>query len=400
MASKMVQMEEPQQQQQQGPADHVATILAIGTANPPNCIYQHQYPDYYFRVTKTQHMTQLKDKFKRICEKTNTKKRYTHLTEDILEKNPNLCSYDAPSLDSRQNILVVEVPKLGKEAAVKAIEEWGQHKSKITHLIFTSMEGVAMPGADYQLTKLLGLSPSVKRVMLYFQGCYVGATALRLAKDFAENNVGSRVLVVSSCMTNTSAFRGPCVDNLGCLVGQAIFGEGAAALIVGANPDTLSERPLFQIVSTAQTIIPDSEEIIGGQMREIGLTVQLSKNVPMMVSENIDKCLVEAFHPFGITDWNSLFWVVHTGGSAILDQIEEKVGLKQEKLWGSRRVISEYGNMGPPSVFFVLDEIRRKSMEEGKITTGEGLDWGVLFGFGPGLTVDTIVLRSFPYKHT
>ena len=47
----------------QGPA----TILAIGTANPPNAVYQADYPDYYFRVTSSEHMTLLKDKFKRIC---------------------------------------------------------------------------------------------------------------------------------------------------------------------------------------------------------------------------------------------------------------------------------------------------------------------------------------------
>lgn len=44
-----------------------ATILAIGTANPPNCVHQDDYPDYYFRVTKSKHMTELKDKFRRIC---------------------------------------------------------------------------------------------------------------------------------------------------------------------------------------------------------------------------------------------------------------------------------------------------------------------------------------------
>ncbi|KAG6791115.1 hypothetical protein POTOM_000227 [Populus tomentosa] len=47
------------------------------------------------------------------------------------------------------------------------------------------------------------------------------------------------------------------------------------------------------------------------------------------------------------------------------------------------------------SVFFVLDEMRRRSAKEGKATTGEGLDPGVLFGFGPGVTIETIVLRSF-----
>ncbi|GFQ03758.1 chalcone synthase [Phtheirospermum japonicum] len=92
-------------------------------------------------------MTDLKEKFKRMCEKSMIKKRYMHLTEDILKENPNMCAYMAPSLDARQDIVVVEVPKLGKEAAQKAIKEWGQPKSKITHLVFCTTSGVDMPGA-------------------------------------------------------------------------------------------------------------------------------------------------------------------------------------------------------------------------------------------------------------
>lgn len=45
----------------------VATILAIGTANPLNYVYQSDYPDYYFRVTNSEDKTVLKEKFKRIC---------------------------------------------------------------------------------------------------------------------------------------------------------------------------------------------------------------------------------------------------------------------------------------------------------------------------------------------
>jgi len=48
-------------------AQSPATILAIGTANPANFIYQADYPDYYFRVTRSEHMTDLKGKFKRLC---------------------------------------------------------------------------------------------------------------------------------------------------------------------------------------------------------------------------------------------------------------------------------------------------------------------------------------------
>lgn len=321
------------------------------------------------------------------------KKRYMYLTEDILKENPSICAYMAPSLDVRQDMVVVEVPKLGKEAATKAIKEWGQPKSKITHMVFCTTSGVDMPGADYQLTRLLGLRPSVKRLMMYQQGCFAGGTVLRLAKDLAENNRGARVLVVCSEITAVT-FRGPSDSHLDSLVGQALFGDGASALIVGADPIENIERPLFEIVSAAQTILPDSEGAIDGHVREAGLTFHLLKDVPGIISKNIEKSLEEAFKPIGITDWNSLFWVAHPGGPAILDQVEAKLGLKPEKLRATRHVLSEYGNMSSACVLFILDEMRKRSAKEGNTTTGEGLEWGVLFGFGPGLTVETVVLHS------
>ncbi|PWA80153.1 chalcone synthase 3 [Artemisia annua] len=373
----------------------LATILAIGTATPSNCYNQADYADYYFRVTNSEHKIDLKEKFKRICDKTNIKKRYMHLTEDYLKENPNMCEYMAPSLNARQDLLVPGVPKLGKEAAIKAINEWGLPTSKITHLIFCTTSGADMPGADYQLTKLLGLSPSINRLMMYQQGCSGGGMVLRLAKDLAENNNGSRVLVVCSEITSI-IFRGPNENHIDSLVGQALFGDGAAAIIVGSDPNLSVEHPLFEIVSTTQTIIPNTEIAMNLHLREEGLTFELHKEVPKMISKNIDKVLMHAVSPLGLSDWNSLFWIVHPGGRAILDEVELKLNLKKEKLRASRHVLSEYGNLTSACVLFIIDEMRKTSLKEGKKTTGEGLNWGVLFGFGPGLTVETVVLHSLP----
>ncbi|KAE8726435.1 Chalcone synthase 1 [Hibiscus syriacus] len=249
----MVTVEEVRKAQR---AEGLASVLAIGTSTPPNCVDQSTYPDYYFRITNSEHKTELKEKFKRMCEKSMIKKRYMYLTEEILKENPNVCAYMAPSLDARQDKVMVEVPKLGKEAATKAIKEWGQPKSKITHLVFCTTSGFDMPGADYQLNKLLGLRPSVKRLMVYQQA--------------------------------------------------------------------------------------------------------------------------------------------HPGGPALLDQVETKLAYKPDKLRATRHVLSEYADMSSVCVLFILDEMRKKSMEDGLETTGEGegLQWGVLFGFGPGLTVETVVLHS------
>lgn len=48
-------------------ADGPATVMAIGTATPPNCVDQSSYPDFYFRITNSEHKTELKEKFKRMC---------------------------------------------------------------------------------------------------------------------------------------------------------------------------------------------------------------------------------------------------------------------------------------------------------------------------------------------
>lgn len=141
------------------------------------------------------------------------------------------------------------------------------------------------------------------------------------------------------------------------------------------------------------------EGAIEGHLREVGLTFHLKDNVPSLIGENIEKSLEETFHPLGITDWNSLFWVTHPGGPAIIKRIEETVGLNSDKLNATKHVLSEYGNMSSACVIFILDEMRRRSMEEGRTTTGEGLKWGVLFGFGPGLTMETIALHSANIDH-
>lgn len=316
-----------------------------------------------------------------------------YLTRDLLERKPSIRTYGAPSLDARQDVLVQLVSELGKEAAMIAIQEWGIPKSKITHLIFHSNSGIDMPGADYQITKLLGLQLGVKRIMLYHQGCCVGGTLLRVAKDIAENNCGSRVLVVCSEMT-LGAFHGPCEADLDSLLGQAIIGDGAAALIVGADPDASTESPLFELVSSSETIVPDSDGALEGPLREMGFTFRISKSVPTLISSYTGKFLREFLHPLGVGgDWNSFFWAIHTGGRAILDQIEAELGLNHDKLEATRHVLAEYGNMGTASVFFILDQLRRRR------TPMEGAgrnEWGILFAYGAGLTLDAVLLRRFP----
>ncbi|KMZ60473.1 Chalcone synthase [Zostera marina] len=377
-------------------AEGPATVLAMGTANPPQVLEQASYTDWHFRVTKSEHQVDLKKKIQRVCDNSGIKTRSVFLTEEIIEENPILREFDGNSVNIRQELAVVEVPKLGEKAARKAIKEWGQPMEKITHLIFCSMGGVDMPGADYKLVKLLGLNPSVKRIMMYQVGCFVGVTAMRLAKDITENNRGARVLVVTCDIMSIVRLRGPKDGEMSDLLSHTLFGDGAAALIIGSEPINGVEKPLFEIVSAYQTLIPETEEAIDGHLKSSGLSAFFSRDIPKFVSENIETCLTEAFGPIGVTDWNSIFWVSHVGSKALLDHVEAKLNLTKDKLRAPRKVLSEYGNMSSSSALFCLNEMRNHSTQMGKSTTGEGSEWGVVFGFGPGMTVDTLVLHSIP----
>ncbi|KAM0932956.1 putative chalcone synthase [Dioscorea sansibarensis] len=370
-----------------------AAILALATANPSNVVDQSTFTDYYFRLTKNEDDLALKEKFKRISAKTTVRKRHVHLTEEVLKENPNMCEYKAPSMDARQEIIISAVPNLARDAAEKALNEWGQPRDEITHMIFCTMSGSDMPGADYRLLKLLNLKPNIKRLMFYHLGCYAGGTALRVAKDIAENNKNARVLVVCAEL-NADFFRGPDVTDFFNSCAQAIFGDGAAALVIGADPVIPVEKPLYEIVSAMQVILPDSEGAVEGRFREVGLTIHSTARLPDIIAKNLEPSLVEAFEPLGISDWNELFWLAHPGGPGVLDRVEAELRLGPNKLDDSRHVLREYGNMSSATVLFILNEMRLRSVAEKKGTTGDGLELGVLYGFGPGLTVEMVVLRS------
>ncbi|KAK3119055.1 hypothetical protein QOZ80_9BG0712960 [Eleusine coracana subsp. coracana] len=375
-------------------ANGTAAVLALGTANPANCVRQEEYADWYFRVTKSDHLAQLKDKMKRICEKSGIGKRYFHHTEETIAAHPELLDRVLPSLRTRLGITNAAVPELAAAAATKAIAEWGRPAADITHLVVSTSSGVSSPGADLRLAALLGLRRTVQRTMLNLHGCSAGSVALRLAKDLAENNLGTRVLVV--CVEATlPVFRAPDVTQLDALVAMALFGDGAGAAIVGAGPTISSvERPIFHMVSASQVTLPRTENTVGIKVRENGQHFKMSAELPKMVGDNIKRCLAETLEPFGFgCDWNGLFWVAHPGGRAILDSYQAALGLDPGKLAASRRVLRDHGNIIGATVFFVLDEMwcrRQTGSEEER----ENCEWGVMLGLGPGITIEIMVLRA------
>ncbi|KAL6843955.1 hypothetical protein ACP4OV_025628 [Aristida adscensionis] len=339
-------------------AEGAAAVLAIGTANPsgtpgrvhrPIVPHNQQLPPYWPQGKAGEN----------ICKKTGIEKRYFHLSEEILRAHTEFLDTELPSLDARIDMASAAVAELAVSAAVKAIAEWGRPATDITHLVFSTFSGCRAPGDDLKLASLLGLRPCVSRTVLGIHACTGAARALHLAKELAENNRGARVLVACSETTLVS-FHGPDGSNL---VGHALFGDGAGAAVVGAGPLAGGERPLFEMVAAAQMTIPGTEDAVGIQVTGGGLDFQHSIQLPMVLRQNVERCLRDAFKLAtgdggGDGDggdatsnwkWNDLFWAVHPGGRSILDNIEAVLKLEPGKLAASRRVLREYGNMSSTS---------------------------------------------------
>nr|AAT47095.1 hypothetical protein [Oryza sativa Japonica Group] len=316
-------------------AEGPAAVLAIGTANPANIVYQDGFADYYFGLTKSEYLTELKDKMKRICKQINPstlivaliiiisriEKRYIHLDEKLICEHPEIIDKHMPSLETRVDIVTTEIPKLAESAARKAIAKWGRPATDITHLIFSTYSGL--------------------------HGCSGGGRALQLAKELAENNREARVPVACAELT-LICFSNPDERKI---VGHGLFGDGAGAIIVGTGPLVNAERPLFEMIVASQTTIPGYEQALGMQT------------------------------------------TVHPGGRAILDNIEGELQLQPAKLAASRHVLSEYGNMSGTTIAFVLDDLRRRREKEGD--EHQQPEWGVMLAFGPGITIEAMVLPPF-----
>jgi hypothetical protein len=78
-----------------------------------------------------------------------------------------------------------------------------------------------------------------------------------------------------------------------------------------------------------------------------------------------------------MADWNEASWMLHTGGRGIVDGVEARLGLREEKLAATREVMRQYGNTRSSSIFLVMDEMRTRSAEQGLSTAGEGLELGI-----------------------
>ncbi|XP_018815343.1 type III polyketide synthase B-like [Juglans regia] len=371
-----------------------ATILALGKAFPHQLVMQDYLVDGYFRDTNCDDPV-LKQKLTRLCKTTTVKTRYVVMSEEILKKYPELAVEGLPTVKQRLDICNDAVTRMAVEASQACLKNWGRSPSDITHLVYVSSSEARLPGGDLYLAKGLGLSPETQRVMLYFVGCSGGVAGLRVAKDIAENNPGSRVLLATS-ETTIIGFKPPSAERPYDLVGVALFGDGAGAMIIGSDPVLGYEKPLFELHTAIQQFLPNTEKTIDGRLTEEGISFKLARELPQIIEDNIEGFCKKLMEVDGFPDkeYNKMFWAVHPGGPAILNRMEKRLDLSPEKLNASRRALMDYGNASSNTIVYVLEYMIEESLKMKKENQGDDDEWGLILAFGPGISFEGVLARN------
>lgn len=112
--------------------------------------------------------------------------------------------------------------------------------------------------------------------------------------------------------------------HIGNLVGQAVFGDAAGAVVVGCCP-AADEHPMFELVRASQDVIPDTEEAVVVKLRDEGVVITMHRDVPLHVSNSVRSIVKLAFKESRtaaagtMPDLNDeVFWMLHTGGRGIV----------------------------------------------------------------------------------
>ncbi|KAM7213623.1 Thiolase-like protein [Rhypophila decipiens] len=274
---------------------------------------------------------------------------------------------------------------LSAQACRKALKEWGGALSDITHIVACTTTCYGNPGVDLLVAERLGLGPDVERILLAGVGSRQRpARILAFACEVATTNV-RQDLADAAARTSPEDIS----------IAAALFSDGAAAFVLcndaGKQQNTARGAPLFQLMDWNHATIPNTMQETTWAPGPTGYLSVLTRNVatatvaaiPPMFAKMLPSIRDNSGLPH-VTAAADLDWALHPGGKAIINKVQELMGLTEAQLSATKQVYKTRGNSSSPTVLIVLDTLRK---------TKGGKDDVVAVGFGPGLTIEMAFLR-------
>ncbi|GHC40640.1 type III polyketide synthase [Streptomyces cinnamoneus] len=274
--------------------------------------------------------------------------------------------------------------RVGQEALTRALAAARVQPEDVGAIVSTTATGASIPSFDAGLVQTVGLPRDVTRIPMLGLGCAGGAAGLARVHDYLRA-FPDRVAVLVSVELCSLDFQ--CTDTSPPnLVATSLFGDaGAAVVAFGAHRAQAAPGPA--LLATHSFLHPGTEHLMGMRVGSNGFAVFLSPDTP----DVIEKHLPDEVHAFladhHVTTRSIATWVVHPGGPKIIDAVCRSLGLSPAALTHTRASLAEHGNISSASV---LDVLRRTMSTPPGPAPGSH---GVLMAFGPGFTVELLLLR-------
>lgn len=359
-------------------------ITSIGIANPSNRFSQSVIADFMERAMVLHNGDHRK--MRTIFKLSGIEFRHSVL-EDYGKSSefsfyPNTDDEPFPSTEKRLKIFRDKALELSVASVQNLLAQRpGFDRSTITHVVAVCCTGMYAPGLDIDLVKKFGLPSTVQRTCINFMGCYAAFNALKLADAFCKSDKKAKVLIVCTELCSLHFQRSFTDDNV---LANALFADGSAAVLVEAESDqSIRLKP----ESFHSDLAIDGERDMAWTVGDLGFEMKLSSYVPDIIQRDIGQLTSSLLKRISKNISEIRYFAIHPGGKKILQAIEEELGITKEQNADAYDVLKNYGNMSSPTVLFVLNQIFRR------LTEADHDEHILSFAFGPGLTLESMVLK-------